>query len=170
MKQRLAIAQALLHDPQILILDEPALGLDPQGIVEVRTILMKVKEEKTVLFTSHLLSEVMQVCDKVALIDHGKLLVYDSIANLRRKFAGTPKIEIELTKLSNEQLESIKRLKNVASAIKKNNKIIIGFEGNRIESAALLDDVRALGCEIISFQWLETTLEDIYLKLVSGLT
>lgn len=86
MKQRLALAQALLHDPPILILDEPTLGLDPRGMVEMREILKEARKEKTVFFASHLLNEVTKVCDKVALIDHGRLLVYDSIARLKRKY------------------------------------------------------------------------------------
>jgi len=86
MKQRLALAQTLLHDPPILILDEPALGLDPRGMMEVRAILKKAKKEKTILLASHLITEVVQVCDKVALIDHGHLLVYDSIPRLKRKY------------------------------------------------------------------------------------
>lgn len=86
MKQRLAFAQALLHDPPILILDEPTLGLDPRGMVEMRDILKKARKEKTVFFASHMLAEVVKVCDKIALIDHGRLLVYDSIAHLKKKY------------------------------------------------------------------------------------
>lgn len=86
MKQRLALAQALLHDPPILILDEPALGLDPRGMKEVREILKKARKEKTIFLSSHLITEIVQVCDKVALIDHGHLLVYDSIPRLKQKY------------------------------------------------------------------------------------
>ena len=86
MKQRLAVAQALLHDPPILILDEPALGLDPRGMMEVREIFKEARKEKTIFFASHLITEVVQVCDKVALIDRGRLLVYDSIPHLKRKY------------------------------------------------------------------------------------
>ncbi|MDI6819837.1 MAG: ABC transporter ATP-binding protein [Candidatus Hodarchaeaceae archaeon] len=86
MKQRLVLAQSLLHDPPILILDEPTLGLDPRGMAEMRETLKKAREEKTVFFASHLLAEVTQVCDRVALIDHGRLLVYDSIARLKKKY------------------------------------------------------------------------------------
>ncbi len=98
MKQRLAIAQALLHDPPILILDEPALGLDPRGMMEVREIFKEARKRKTVLLASHLLTEVAQVCDKVAIIDHGQLRVYDSIAHLKRKYRSFERAYLKLTR------------------------------------------------------------------------
>ena len=97
MKQRLAVAQALLHDPPILILDEPALGLDPNGVVEFRKIIAGAGEEKTVLFASHQLVEVAQICSEVAIIDHGKLLAYDSIAELEKKYQSLEHAYLELT-------------------------------------------------------------------------
>jgi len=97
MKQRLAVAQALLHDPPVLILDEPALGLDPRGMVEFREIIEGVGKEKTVLFASHQLVEVAQICNKVAIIDHGKLLAYDSIAQLEKKYQSLERAYLELT-------------------------------------------------------------------------
>lgn len=97
MKQRLAIAQALLHDPPILILDEPALGLDPRGIADVRKILKEAREEKTVFLASHQLGEVTQICDRAALIDRGKLLTYESIPNLKKKYKSFEQAYLELT-------------------------------------------------------------------------
>lgn len=97
MKQRLAVAQALLHDPPILILDEPALGLDPRGMMEVREILKEARKEKTVFFASHLLTEVAQICKKVAIIDHGKLRAYDDITRLKRKYRSFERAYLELT-------------------------------------------------------------------------
>ncbi len=97
MKQRLAVAQALLHDPPILIFDEPGLGLDPRGIVEFREIIAGVGKEKTVLFASHQLVEVAQICNQVAIIDRGKLLAYDSIAQLEKKYQSLERAYLELT-------------------------------------------------------------------------
>ena len=97
MKQRLAVAQALLHDPPILILDEPALGLDPRGVVEFREIIAGVGKEKTVLFASHQLVEVTQICNQVAIIDHGKLLAYDNITQLEKKYQSLERAYLELT-------------------------------------------------------------------------
>jgi len=97
MKQRLAVAQALLHDPPILILDEPALGLDPRGIIEMRKIFRKAGEEKTIFYASHLLTEVAQVCDKVAIIDHGRLRVYDSVDRLKKRYQSLEHAYLKLT-------------------------------------------------------------------------
>ena len=97
MKQRLAVAQALLHDPPILILDEPALGLDPRGVVEFRQIIEEVGKEKTVFFASHQLGEVAQICNQVAIIDHGKLLAYDNIAQLEEKYQSLERAYLALT-------------------------------------------------------------------------
>jgi ABC-2 type transport system ATP-binding protein len=97
MKQRLALAQSLLHDPPVLILDEPALGLDPRGVVEFRGIIEKAGKEKTIFFASHQLTEVTEICDHVAIIDHGKLLAYDSIAALKKKYKSLERAYLELT-------------------------------------------------------------------------
>ena len=97
MKQRLALAQTLLHDPLVLILDEPALGLDPRGVVEFREIIGRVGKNKTVFFASHQLTEVAQICNQVAIIDHGRLLAYDSIAELEKKYKSLERAYLELT-------------------------------------------------------------------------
>lgn len=97
MKQRLAISQALLHDPSILLLDEPSLGLDPRGMSDVRDILVEERESKTVLLASHLLNEVVRICDKVALIDHGELRTYNTTKNLEAEHGSLEEAYMKLT-------------------------------------------------------------------------
>ncbi len=97
MKQRLGLAQALLHDPPVLVLDEPGLGLDPRGVVEFREIIEEVGKEKTIFFASHQLTEVSQICRDVAIIDHGKLFAYDSIPELEKKYGSLEEAYLQLT-------------------------------------------------------------------------
>jgi ABC-2 type transport system ATP-binding protein len=97
MKQRLGLAQSLLHDPPVLILDEPSLGLDPRGVVEFREIIKGVGKEKTVFFASHQLAEVALICNQVAIINNGQLLAYDSIAELEKKYQSLEQAYLELT-------------------------------------------------------------------------
>jgi ABC-2 type transport system ATP-binding protein len=97
MKQRINIASALVHDPQILILDEPATGLDPRGMAEVRAIVRGLKKRHRLIFmSSHILQEVTDVCDEVALINQGKLLFYDTLENVTAKF-GQGQTSVDVT-------------------------------------------------------------------------
>src|SRR5437899_11604744 len=87
MKQRINIAAALLSDPEVIMLDEPTTGLDPRGQAEVRDIVKDLKKQNRLVFmSSHLLNEVQEICDEVAMIDHGKLIVYDSLSNVTTRF------------------------------------------------------------------------------------
>jgi ABC-2 type transport system ATP-binding protein len=97
MKQRLGLAQAMLHDPPILVLDEPSLGLDPRGVVEFREIIENAGKKKTVFFASHQLVEVSQICSQVALISEGKLLAFDTIAELENKYGSLEQAYLKLT-------------------------------------------------------------------------
>lgn len=97
MKQRLALAQAFLHDPPVLVLDEPTLGLDPRGVAEVREILRAERGKKTILFATHQLPEAVQVCEKIAIIEGGKLRAYQGLGELKRRFGSLEKAYLKLT-------------------------------------------------------------------------
>ncbi len=84
-KQRVGLAAALLHDPEVLILDEPTTGLDPNQIIEIREVIKKLGENKTVIFSSHILQEVEAICNRVIIINKGKIIADDSVTNLRRQ-------------------------------------------------------------------------------------
>lgn len=168
MKQRLGIAQAILHDPPILILDEPALGLDPRGTYEIREIMKTtVKEGKTVFLASHMLHEVQETCDSVALIDKGKLLAYDSIENLEKVFKAR-KIHVELlAPLEPKIVSKIENLKNVRALSAEEKSLTVSFEGTDAEQAELLATlVKDIGIQVVSFRPSLEALEGVYLQLV----
>lgn len=169
MKQRLGVAQVLLHDPSILILDEPAMGLDPEGIAEVREIIKKAKGEKTVFFASHILAEVKKICEKVAVINKGRLVAYNDIGKLEEEAFGRLKIEVKTVKPpTKKQLGRIRRLKDVFKVKQGNRKLIIDFKGDQEASADLLDNIINIGVKVTSFTPSPEMLEELYIRLVEA--
>jgi len=169
MKQRLTLAQALLHDPAVLIFDEPTSGLDPRGMHEVREIIRTLKEEeKTVFMSSHLLSEVQEVCDTVALLDRGRLIVYDKIENLAR-ISPVKKIQVQALVAPTEgQLDRIRHLTGVRSVEQTSSQVLlIEFEGDDDSMAELHNSLLALGLKMISFKPTGTDLESMYLEIIA---
>jgi ABC-2 type transport system ATP-binding protein len=168
MKQRLGIAQAILHDPPILILDEPALGLDPRGTYEMREIINgMVKEGKTVFLASHMLHEVRETCGRVALLDKGKLLAYDSIDNLEVIFKAR-KIHVELLQpLDLSQIDKIRRIEKVRMVAAEDKGLTISFDGAEAEQAQLLTMlVKEMSLPVVSFSPSLEALEEVYLQLI----
>ena len=120
-KQRVGLAQAMLHNPEVLILDEPTSGLDPNQLVDIRNLIKELGREKTVIFSSHIMQEVQALCDRVIIINKGKLVANDSIEDLRKKVAGETLITVEFQ--GNTNADALKKIKNIQSvkAISKNS-------------------------------------------------
>lgn len=172
MKQRINIAAALLCQPEIILLDEPTTGLDPRGMTDVRDILTSLKAKNRLIFmSSHLLNEVEEICDEVAIIDHGKLLVHDTLDNVKARFAprdNTGNIEIELSKpVQDEALARISALANVLSAVKSGPRAVrLKFTGGAGVQEQLLRQLGGLEIGMISFRASTSALEESYLNLV----
>jgi len=110
-RQRVGLAQAMLHNPDVLILDEPTTGLDPNQLVEIRQLIRDLGKEKTMIFSSHIMQEVEALCDKVIIINKGEIVANDSLSNLKAKAKGQQLIYIEFEQaLSNAQLQTLKAM------------------------------------------------------------
>ena len=173
MKQRINIASVLISNPNILLLDEPTNGLDPRGMTEVREIIKGLKTQHRLIFmSSHLLGEVSDVCDEVAMIDHGKLLVYDTISNVTAKFAGgQDSVEVGLQRPVDDKVlaQTIGHLAGVVTVSKKDDRnLTIKFTGGQDVQERLLSDLVRLNIGVISYRPSSTELEDAYLKLVTA--
>ena len=173
MKQRICIASALLSDPTILLLDEPTNGLDPRGMSEVRDIVKSLKRKERLIFmSSHILSEVSEVCDEVAMIDHGKLVVYDTISNVSAKVSGGENIvEVGLQRAIDSALvtKKILALANVVTAEMKDDKTLrINFSGGLDVQERVLSDLVRMNIGVISYRPASSELEDAYLKLITS--
>jgi len=175
MKQRINISAALLSEPEILLLDEPSTGLDPRGMSEVREIVKSLKHKNRLIFmSSHLLNEVSEICDEVAMIDHGKLLVYDKLNNVVSRFSGDGGeiiIDVGLSRDIDDQTisRSISSLSGVVSAERLEMKSLrIKFSGNLDNQERLLSDLVALKIGLVSFHSSSSALEDTYLNLIKA--
>ena len=172
MKQRINIAAALLSDPEVIMLDEPTTGLDPRGQSEVRDIVKDLKKKNRLVFmSSHLLNEVQEICDEVAMIDHGKLIVYDTLSNVTTRFSsgGSNTVEIELSRDIDEQSanRNIASLTSVSSVDRiDSRKVRIHFSGGIQNQERLLLDLATMKIGMISFRPAASALEDTYLNLI----
>lgn len=170
MKQRIAIAQALLHEPAIIILDEPTSGLDPRGMVEVRDILKDLKKlDYTVFMSSHLLNEVQEVCSEVAMIDHGKLLAYDSVGALLAKIE-SKKLEVRIANsVFGEAMDKLRGFDGVQMLnVVSEQQFFIDFIGDDERQAELLLKIQQLGYKVVSFKESGIALENLYMSLIKG--
>ena len=132
-RQRVGLAQAMLHDPDVLILDEPTSGLDPNQLIEIRKLIMDLGKEKTVIFSTHIMQEVQAICDRVLIINRGEIVANDSVETLQERVTGSTVVTIEfLEKVQKNMLSKIPKVKSVQS---------IGENQWRL-SAGLKDDIR----------------------------
>jgi ABC-2 type transport system ATP-binding protein len=174
MKQRINIAAALLSDPDIVILDEPTTGLDPRGMAEVRDIVKSLKKRDRLIFmSSHLLPEVSEVCDEVAMIDQGKLLVYDTLANVTSKFSGSgANANVVEAGFSREvdgvsTIKAIESLPNVLAVDRIDSKNLrLTIKAGIEVQEQVLSDLAALRLGLVSFRPSSSALESTYLNLI----
>jgi len=167
MKQRVNVASTLLSDPEVIILDEPSTGLDPRGMSEVREIV-KSLGNRLVFMSSHLLAEVTEVCQEVALIDHGKLLVYDTIDNVTAKFAGgSGAVKIGFSNpVDLATGTTISNIGGVTSFSRVNERqVLVKFDPKIISQDRLFEAVAGLRAGAQTFEQ-EMRLEDAYLSLI----
>ena len=118
-RQRVGLAQAMLHDPEVLILDEPTSGLDPNQLIEIRKLIKDFGKEKTVVFSTHIMQEVQAICDRVLIINKGRIVADDPIDTLQNRVKGESIVTVEFVEKSNEQLLS--KIPKVKRVIAKNS-------------------------------------------------
>ncbi len=172
MKQRINIAAALLHDPAVLILDEPSTGLDPRGMAEVRSIVRELKKSQRLIFmSSHILSEVVDVCDEVALIDKGKLLFYDTLENVTSRFKdGHQSVDAMLSRpvtpdVVNQRVATLAGVTN--ATLLDPRRIRLRFTGGLDAQERLLESLVGLHIGVVQVTESESALEEIYLQQIS---
>ncbi len=183
MRQRLCLAHAMVHDPQVLLLDEPASGLDPRARVEMRELLRELGAMgKTVVLSSHILAELAELCDSIGIIERGKLVVSGRLDDIRRQMQGGRKLRIRLLSdvaQAEELLSSQPGVGNIepvptngngnnGSGERLYNELEIDFTGDENAVADLLETLVANKVRIASFNEIHTGLEEVFLRLTKG--
>ena len=174
-KQRVGIAQALLGNPEVIILDEPTVGLDPRQIIEIRDLIQQLGRDHTVILSSHILSEVQAVCQTILIISKGKLVACDSPENLERLFAGTTTVHLVTETGEKEAREILSNVKGItAISVKKTDDGCCDVE-LQMETAADKQACRDIffafsgaGKAILQMNVARASLEDIFIELTAG--
>lgn len=173
-KQRVGLAQALVGNPKVLILDEPTVGLDPKQIIEIRTLIRKLGKNHTVILSSHILSEVQAVCDRIVVIDKGRLVANDTTENLSHNLSADHKLIVQIEGPSKEVktlLESIPDMVEV-HLNREVDKGVSEYSLNAKEGADIRREVfkrmASRNYPILLMRSSELTLEEIFLKLTTG--
>lgn len=173
-KQRVSMAGALVGDPKILILDEPTVGLDPMQITEIRSLIKELGKEHTVILSSHILSEVSQICDKVIIINKGKLIAIDTPENLENKVNKNNCIYITIEDLDGkienikDKIKGIKKIELLHQNEDKTKEYIVEADGMQDLRKILFTELAKENITIFEMKKADSTLEDAFLKLIEG--
>ncbi|CQR47259.1 putative ABC transporter ATP-binding protein YxlF [Paraliobacillus sp. PM-2] len=165
MKQRLGIAQALIHRPKMIMLDEPVSSLDPIGRREVLTLMQELKEQTTILFSTHILSDAEEVSDDLLLMHHGQIVEAGSLNELRHKHQ-TSKIHLSFKVKNENYLTDISKLPGVTKCFIDGDNIICIVKDMELARQALLARVSAKEWPLTKFEVSRTSLEDLFMKVV----
>jgi ABC-2 type transport system ATP-binding protein len=169
MRQRMNVVRALLNMPQVLFLDEPTLGLDPQSSVEIRDFIKKLNQEQgtTVIITTHMMVDADLLCDRIAIIDHGKIIALDTSTNLKKIISGadTMIIKLEVENLTPDMIASVKALDCVDAATQENSMTLHTIVHGTEAFDNIIDAVRKGNGKITSMANLQPTLEDVFLHI-----
>jgi len=165
LKQRVCLARALVHDPAVLLLDEPASGLDPRARVEMREILKELQRMgKTIVISSHILPELTELCTMVGIIDQGRMRATGRVDDVIRELTAGRRLRIKLLGQREEAITLLKGLSSIRQVDIVNGSVDASYEGDDATAASILQSLIAAGIKVSSFTQLEGGLEDAFLK------
>jgi len=172
-RQRVGLAQALLHDPELLILDEPTVGLDPSQVVEIRSLIKELATHRTVILSSHILSEVSQICTRVIVIHHGRIVGHDTQEELEKRLKGAERVFIQVRAPAVEALEAFRSIPGVQSVTPAEaQEGTAAFQVECELGRDVREDISRLALDrhwpILDLRSVGMTLEEMFLKLTGS--
>ncbi|MBH5316538.1 ABC transporter ATP-binding protein [Paenibacillus sp. GSMTC-2017] len=169
MKQRLCLARCLVHDPDLLILDEPASGLDPRARIEMREILKELKSMgKTIIISSHILPELAEMVDEIGVIEHGAMVAVGNVTDIQNRLRVKRFLHIRLHDRVEEAEDFLRDRPFVNRLMRDETGLQVHFGGQDEEQSELLLELITAGFRVISFSEAQTNLEDVFLEITKG--
>lgn len=169
MRQRVGLAQALLHRPEVLILDEPTIGLDPGQVVEVRQLIRNIGKERTVLLSTHILNEAQNICDRVLIINKGKIVAEDTTENLQARLIGAERVIVRVRGEADDLAKTIKQVKGVQGVeTKEDGTVEFEFASGKDVRPEVAKQVINSGYDLLELRPLGMSLEEIFLELTGS--
>ena len=166
MRQRVGLAQALIHRPEVLILDEPTIGLDPAQVVEMRNVIREIGKDRTVLLSTHILSEAQQICDRVLIINKGQIVAEDTPENLQSRLVGAQRVVLRVRGESDGLSDKIAKVKGVRDVeAKSDGSVEFEFAAGQDIRPQVAKAVIQAGYELLEMRPIGLSLEEIFLEL-----
>jgi ABC-2 type transport system ATP-binding protein len=166
MRQRIGLAQALIHRPEVLILDEPTIGLDPAQVVEIRNVIKEIGKDRTVLLSTHILSEAQQMCDRVLIINKGKIVAEDTPENLQSRLAGSQRVILRVRGEADDLPTKISKIKGVRDVeAKADGAVEFEFSAGQDVRPQVAKAVIQAGFDLLEMRPVGLSLEEIFLEL-----
>lgn len=169
MKQRLCLARSLVHNPRLLVLDEPASGMDPRARFEMKEILKNLKGMgKTIIISSHILSELAELCTGIGIIDKGRMVISGNNAEIMQQVYNKKVIKMKVRDRLDDAVLILKEYPFVDKLLTGENTIQAGFGGGDEEMSRVLSDLISRGIPVVSFAQMDGNLEDVFMKVTKG--
>jgi len=166
MRQRIGLAQALIHRPEVLILDEPTIGLDPAQVVEIRNVIRDIGKDRTVLLSTHILTEAQQICDRVLIINKGKIVAEDTPDNLQSRLVGSQRVVLRVRGESDELPAKINKVKGVRHVeAKPDGSVEFEFSAGQDVRPQVAKSIIQAGFDLLEMRPVGMSLEEIFLEL-----
>jgi len=166
-RQRVGVAQAIIHEPEVLILDEPTIGIDPIQVAMTRQLIRELGEEHTVLLSTHILPEVSVICERVIIIHEGKIVAEDRIENLSTMISGSNRIRLEVSGPSQKVAERLRQIEGIIRVNYDESRYTIEYATGHDPRSQITEAIVQGGWTLLSLESLEMSLEDIFLKLTT---
>jgi ABC-2 type transport system ATP-binding protein len=166
-KQRVGLAQALVSDPEVLVLDEPTVGLDPKQMVEVRHLIQQLKGQHTIILSTHILPEVQAVCEKVIIINKGEIVAEDSLNGLSRRMTGGGRMTIRVRRLAEPTSQAISQVSGVTGVRHSGLILEVEYDGNENTVEQVAQKIVQTGAGLTELKVESMGLEDIFIKLTT---